>query len=91
MLAAELGELVGLHDGGAHARHLVGRHGHADARAADEDAAVGRTLGDAAGHLIGVVGVVAALGGLGAEVLHLVAEAANEVDDDVLLAEAGVV
>ena len=91
MLAAQLGELVRLDHGGAHAGDLVGRHGHADARAADEDAAVGRPLGHATGDLVGKVGVVDTIGRLGAEVLDLVAKAADEVADDVLLAEAGVI
>ena len=55
--------------GGADALDLVGGDGDADARAADEDAALAFTARDRAGHSLAVDGVVAALLAVGAEVL----------------------
>ena len=75
----------------ADARHLVGREGHADARAADQNAAVCPALGDGVGNGRGEVRIVDAAGIRGAKVLDLMAETANEVDNKVFLAEASLV
>src|SRR5690606_20668659 len=58
---------------GPHAGHLVGRDGHADAGAADQDAPVAPPRGHGLGHQTGVVGVVARLTARGAHVHHGVA------------------
>ena len=91
MLAEEVGELRSLDDGGADARHLVGREGHADARAADEDAPLGLASRHVARHLVGEVGVVAAVGGGGTKVHHLVAKERKVLHHPRLLVEPGVV
>src|SRR5690606_31818535 len=58
--------------GGPHAWDLVGGDGHADARAADEDAAVRTALGHRPAHRRGEVGVVARRPVVGAQVVDLV-------------------
>src|SRR6266542_599964 len=57
----------------ADAGDLVGRDGHADARAADENAAFDLAYRDGLGDLERVVGIVDRVGAVGAEVDDLVA------------------
>ena len=67
--AGHLGRVAVPAQGGADALDLVGGDGDADARAADEDAALAFAARDRARHGLTVDGVVAALLAVGAEVL----------------------
>jgi len=60
-------------DGGADALPLVGGHAHSDARATDEDAAVGFLGQDFVAHLVGVNRIVAGVGRVGPHVEYGIA------------------
>ena len=78
-------------DGGAHARDLAGGDGRADARAADQHAAVGLTARDGHGDAFRDIGIVDGLAAVGASVADGVAERLERGDDAGLEREAGVI
>ena len=91
VLAAQGGEL-GVDDvGGTHAGHLVGGHGHADARSAYEHAAVGSAVGHVVGHGECIVGIIHAIVAVGAAVDDVVPLPHQVIYQGLLLLEAGVV
>ena len=77
--------------GGADARELAARHGHARARAADHHGPLGAALADRVGARARRVGVVDGVGGVRAEVDRLVAGLADHLEHDLLEREPGVV
>ena len=79
--AAHLGGQIVVASSGADAGILVGRDAHADARAADENAAVDFAFRNGLGDLRREVGVVDALGRQRAEVDGIVAEIADKRQD----------
>jgi len=66
------GEVRAVDGEGAHARDLIGREGHAQSRAADEDPAVGRTGTHATCGDVGEVGIVHPIVSGRAKILDLV-------------------
>jgi len=58
-------------EGRADPRNLVGGHGHADAGAADQEAALNLVIGHGFAHQGRVIGIVHRLRGVGAEVEHV--------------------
>src|SRR4051812_49129254 len=78
-------------DRGANALHLVGRDRSADAGAADHDAARGFARCHLLRHGARDVGKIHRLVVIGADVDHVMAEAADVVDDGLLERPAGVV
>ena len=88
------GELHGVFLGGVHtadALHAVGGQGDAEAGAADEYAALRFAVGHGLGHRMAVHGVVAALGGEGAEVDDLVPQLAGVSHQHLAVFIAGMV
>ena len=91
VLARHLGLVLTADIGGADAGDFVGADGHADAGAADEDAALGASGGDVFGHFHGKVGIIHRVGGVGSFVDDLMAEREDVLADVVLEEIAGVV
>ena len=88
MLPKEPRELRRLDVGGTDAGDLVGRKRHANARAADEDSALGPSRGDETGDLIRIVGVVTALPCRRPQVSNLMAEGLDVAGKRHLLVKA---
>jgi sugar phosphate isomerase/epimerase len=75
----------------AHAFDLIGRDRDADARTADDDAAIERAAGDGETDDETVIGIVDRRRIGGAEIVGLVAERAQQRDDVVFVSEPGMV
>ena len=69
MQARSLGAEAVAAEGGADAGDFVGRDGHADAGAADEDAALTFTAHDRVGDGLGILRIITGVFGIGAVVL----------------------
>jgi hypothetical protein len=72
VLAAHAGGERVAAQGGAHARDLVGGHGHADTRAAHENTAIDLAYRDGFAYLLRIVGIVHGVGRVSTEVEDLV-------------------
>ena len=73
MLSGQPGGHYVAEQSAADALHFVGGDGHADAGGAQDDALLTLAAGHSLGSNGGKVGIVAAVGGVGAAVLHIVA------------------
>lgn len=91
VLARKGGNLAFPAEGATHVRMLVGRYRDADARAADEDSERKRAILHLLRHRMGKVGIIHAVGAVGAEVLETVALLAQGLFKVFLELEAGVV
>src|SRR5580704_2004960 len=76
---------------GADSRHLVGRHVHAHATAADQDAALGTLGHQYAPDSLGKIGIVGRLGIVSANIDHLVTQAFQITADLLLERKTGVI
>ena len=81
VLSSEVSYLGCPAEGAAHVAVLIHRHLDAVAAAADDDAAAVGAFFEGAAHLMCEIGVVAAVGAVGAEILHLETAAAEVIDD----------
>lgn len=91
VLARKGGYLTFPAEGAAHVRMLVGGDGDTDARTADKDSQRKRAVLHFLRHRMGKIGIIHALGAVGAEVLKTVALLAQGILKVFLELEAGVV
>jgi hypothetical protein len=91
LCSRELGRKRFAHQGAAHGRVAVDGDGNADARAAQRNAALGFAGGHGAGQLVAIVGVVDAVGVVGAKVGHIMAQLAQPLDEIGLERQGGVI
>src|SRR5206468_180002 len=91
MAAAHLRGDAIVSGGRAHAVDLVGGDAHADAGAADQDAAIDSPLAHCLGHLKGVIRVIDALTGRSTDIENFVTEILYEGHEPALDLEAAMI